>query len=92
MTEALSKYTPILAFIHRVDGGEETIKFLNNYCKNKLFICGVARKTDSQYETMNSWINDKNEEANVLVYINTKTFQRYFFKGELANITPKVID
>lgn len=61
--------------------------FLEEFCSGKIeFMCGIANRTDDEYDGFNDWVNDPENNNSRLIYINAENFEKYLYEGDLANL------
>lgn len=93
LTKALETQTPLLVVVKRDGNAETPLAVLEKYCVSRVeFLCGVAAKGDQDYESFNSWLEDSKPDESRLVYLTTDNFQKYFYGGDLNEITKESLD
>lgn len=92
LSKALEGQSPLLVIVKRDETSTHVLEVLESYCVGKsALVCGYAGKGDQDYESFNEWLADKTPEKSLLVYIDTTSFQKTFFEGDLSTLTEEQV-
>lgn len=95
LNKAFENHTPLLIILNRdnSDSFKAAYATLEVFCEGKTeLLCGIANKDDEDYNSLNGWIGDPNNEVSRLVYIETQEFSKFLFEGELATLNTDSIN
>jgi hypothetical protein len=55
-------------------------------------VCGSVLGTDYDYDSFNKWLNDQHPANSAVVVIDTTSWKKYMFSGDLEKLTSNSLD